>query len=232
LVFSGFLVGRGRVSFRVRPLSWETPMTPDDWENLADVVQGFSTAVAVIIGGLWVFWNFWLKRESHAKVQFDLDLQPFNTVSQDLIVDVVAMVENKGQVRHWLRDFKFDLLVHRCGVDVVEGGERIGNQVLFEKVLANRYWVPDEWKATFIDAGCTQNYRYVAHIPRDTDLVLIYGRFKYPDEQSEFHTAQKVFDIRSLLACPTTSTKLAEQSHTPEPAAGPVSHGKSSAPAR
>jgi len=174
-------------------------MNYDELEKLAGATESFATALAIIVGGLWAVWRFILQRERYAKIEFGLELNVLGKYADKILVEAVAVVENKGLVRHWLNGFQFDLHYLPEGSELKEGDERINYQVLFQPVIKKRYWIPPNWVKSFIDAGVIQRYTYVAHVPSNASFILLYAKFKYPDEKSEFHTAQKVFSVKEKL---------------------------------
>lgn len=181
-------------------------MTLTDLKDIAGFINDITTAVGIIVGGGWAFWRFVLRREQHAKIQFDLDLNIISRDHDSLVVEVIAIVENKGLVRHVLTDFKFDLLYLENGDPIINGDERINQQVLFKPVFKKRYWIPPDWLGTFIDAGVVQKYTYVASVPKTASMCWIFASFKYPDSESDFHTAQKVFNLATATKQTRTKT--------------------------
>ena len=123
------------------------------------------------------------------------------------------MITNRGAVRHWLSNFRFDLHHLRQGQQPQDGDERINGQVLFTPVVKKRYWIPPTWVSSFIDPGVTQRYAYVTSVPSDSSYLLLYAQFNYPDQESEFHTAQKAFRVGPvsvvIVETETNSNKLA-----------------------
>lgn len=170
-------------------------MNLSQWKEVAEIAEKSVTALAVLIGGGWALWKFVIQRESYGKVEFDLELNVLGVQAGKLIVEVVAKVTNKGLVRHWLTDFQFDLLYLPENAPVQLGDKSINEQVLFQSVVKKRYWIPPDWLATFIDPGICQRYTYVTLAPADARFLLVFAKFKYPDAESEFHTAQKVFPV-------------------------------------
>lgn len=168
----------------------------DNGETLKNIL----TSIAILIGGGWTFWRFILQREGHSKIQFNVDFRVIGIHKAKYIVEVVAVVENKGLVRQYVNDFRFDLLYLSENQEVVEGDHRINNQVLFEKVINKRYWIPPDWNYSFIDAGIVQHYTYTTSLPLDAKFALVFGHFKYPDGKDDFHTAQKTFHIPATLS--------------------------------
>ena len=182
-------------------------MNLEEWKAVAEIVSKLVTALGVLVGGGWALWKFGIHREAHAKIEFDLELNVLGWQAESLLVEVVAKVTNKGLVRHWLRDFRFDLLYLPKDVPIELGDKRINEQVLFQPVFKRRYWIPPDWMSTFIDPGVCQRYTYIASAPADAGFLLVFAQFKYPDAESEFHTAQKVWAVeQSPTANPALHT--------------------------
>jgi hypothetical protein len=172
-------------------------VTLQNWKDLADIVKNVASAIAIVVGGGWALWRFVLQLEAHARIEFDLDLRVLGSQGERLLVEVLAIITNRGVVRHWLSDLRFDLHHLRRDQELVEGDDRINRQVLFDPLVRKRYWIPPVWRSSFIDPGVTQRYTYVTSIPADSSYLLLYAQFKYPDQESEFHTAQKTFRVGS-----------------------------------
>ncbi len=165
-------------------------------KNNSEILKNILTSVAILIGGGWTFWRFILQREGHSKIQFNVDFRIIGVHKDKYIVEVVAIVENKGLVRQYVNDFRFDLLCLSDKQDIIDGDDRINRQVLFKKIIDKRYWIPPDWCNSFIDAGVIQYYTYTTSLPNDAKFALVYGHFKYPDGKNNFHTAQKTFPIQ------------------------------------
>ncbi len=84
-------------------------MGPLAWKDLFTAIKDALLAIGVLVGGGWALWRFVLEREGKPKIQFDLDLNILGKQGNKFLVEVIAIVENKGRVRHWLKDFRFDL---------------------------------------------------------------------------------------------------------------------------
>ncbi len=164
-----------------------------NFKELAEGIQAFATAIAVIVGGGWAFWRFLLQREGHSRIEFNVELDVLGQCGSETLADVVAVITNRGSVRHWIKDFHFDALY--LGKDGPLAEREGTGHVAFRKLIARRHWVSPEWEGTFIDPGVTQRYTYVTHFPPSAAYVLIYAKFNYPDDESAFHTAQRTFKV-------------------------------------
>jgi len=171
-------------------------MTLEGWKWASEIVHNIAMSIALFCGGIWVLWRFVLQRERFSRVEFSLEATPLGMLDNKVLIELTAVVINRGPVRHWLKDFRFDL--HSLPTDSVpaEGEEKINYQTLFSTTLIKkRQWVPNSWDGSFVDAGATQRFTYVTSVPADTAFVLLCSKFKYRDPQSEFHTAQKAVRI-------------------------------------
>jgi hypothetical protein len=54
--------------------------------------------------------------------------------------------------------------------------------------------------STFIDPGVSQRHAYLAAAPENARFPLVFAEFKYPDAESEFYTAQRVFPLERGVA--------------------------------
>lgn len=172
----------------------------NDFQHAASVAKDVITAIAVSGTGLWALWNFVIHREAFAKIQFTVELNVLGSLDDRLLVEVVALLENKGAVRHKISNITFNLLYLPESARVLEG-KAFNGQVQFQKAGADqRPWVSSEYEYTFVDPKVTQRYSYTASLPQDAAFAIVHARFSYSDKESDFHSAQQVFNVRSRPA--------------------------------
>jgi hypothetical protein len=70
-------------------------------ENIKDIL----TIIAIIAAGFWTYYRFGITRERHPKLQFDLDLKVLGKTDRHYIVQLIAIVENKGFTGNTFSDF-------------------------------------------------------------------------------------------------------------------------------
>ena len=114
------------------------PMTLANWKTASELVHNVITSLAVIVGGCWVLWRFVLQRERFSRIEFSLDLRLLGRSGDRLLVEPAAIVTNRGPVRHWLTDFRFDLHYVPAGAAPLDGDERINFQSLFLPLIKKR----------------------------------------------------------------------------------------------
>lgn len=76
----------------------------------------------------------------------------------------------------------------------------------FPKVfLKTRNVIPRKNEYMFVEPGATQRYTFNTAVCTDIRLLCIYVRLPYTDSNSDFHTAERIFDIQSILHQPPKS---------------------------
>ena len=179
-------------------------MDLERWKDLALVFQAWATTTAILVGGGWAFWNYVLQREGHGKIEFLVDLRVIGPLAESVLIEVMATVENKGRVGHWITDFTFDLLQLDSAAHYVQARE-FNEQTKFELLFRERRWTPKHREKTFVDPGVLQHYTYVTAIPPGAAFLLVFSKFKYLDKESEFHTAQRAFFVDRKSHFPSNS---------------------------
>ena len=71
-------------------------------------ISSIVTTVALLIVGVWTLYRFGISRELYPKLQFDLDLRHLGNSGDKTIVELVAVITNKGITRQYIHDFKFN----------------------------------------------------------------------------------------------------------------------------
>jgi len=178
--------------------------------DISEILKNILTCLAIIIGAVWTFWRFILNGDGNPKIQFDIDLRIVGRQDSKILIEAIAIVHNKGQVRHLIRNFFLDVLILKKDEPIINGDTSINYQILLKKnnpekaeseppELKNRIvWVPKSWYETFIDAGIAQKYTYLTYVPQDTTFISLYSRFYFKSlfsSKKDFQSTQKTFNI-------------------------------------
>lgn len=166
-----------------------------------EAVLNLTSSLGIVIAGGWALWNYVIQRGAYAKIEFDLDLNILGRKSDKLLVEVEAIITNKGNVRQYLKDFSFKTLYLPGTDEKIEFGEdNILSQVRFKKCSEKSllWFPPEKWEETFIDPNVSQRYSHVTAVPGDAAFILVVAEFLYPDRKSGFHTAQRVWAVNSI----------------------------------
>ncbi len=161
------------------------------WTEIVSVVESVVKTAAIIAGGGWAFWRYAYQGEFKRRVAFNVDVN-FVAEHEDVwLVELLALVENKGLVTHEIANFSFKLRCIYPEDAIEEAGQQANFQTNFPHKLKEGTWLPNRWGNTFVRPGICTRYTYVAAVPKRAIAVLLTGRFRYPEKDS-YHTAVKV----------------------------------------
>jgi len=169
-------------------------MSLDECVKLLTVVQSLVTIVAIVVGGIWAYTKFIYRREKDPRAEFSVDLDFIGTQGNSWLVEVSAYVENKGLVRHPVRNFKLRLR-YLCDDDqVIDGEANLKFKVLFPHSINERIGNSERflYEKTYIDPGLKYRNSYVTSLPLQATFVLLQGNFDYGTEP---FTAQKLLKV-------------------------------------
>jgi hypothetical protein len=160
-------------------------------------IQIFQAAVTLLAGaaaGVWAIIKARKRREHAPRLEFTVDVNFVGIHSDSWLVELVALVQNKGLVRHLIREFSFDLRVLHQDDPVRFGADKINYQTEIPHLLKDGSWVPKSWQGTFIEPSLQTRYSCVAHLPISVRFVLLHGKFDY-DGVTGFHTADRLVHV-------------------------------------
>lgn len=174
-----------------------------------EILEAGVTSLGLIIGGIWIYFKFISTCENHPKIQFDLDVGIIGRQDKKILIELIAIINNKGLVRHWVNDFICDVLILQKDDPIETGAQKINYQVKFkkfnpvkdknicnEKYLDRIIWVPENWYNAFIDPGVEQKFTYITAIPEDTTFISLYSRFITKNDF--LNSAQRTFSVSKL----------------------------------
>lgn len=94
------------------------------------------TICAVVLAALW----FLRRRESHPRVDFDLELELLGIKDDHWLVAVIANVQNRGAVRHRVESFGFEIAALKS-FERLPRGRLPDGQIAVTNVIRAGSWV-------------------------------------------------------------------------------------------
>jgi hypothetical protein len=186
-----------------------------DLDQLLDIVK----TGAVLVGGLWVIYNYSWKRDRFPKSEFNLDINLIDTCDKYLLLEFIANIENKGMVRHYIDVQTFilkiryitenDLITNHTYLKFRDADNQKIDVDFFHLSFPHSirpdsgediFWLPKQWEYIFIDAGVKQKLSLPLSVPAEAKYILTKSEFKYKnDKKSGLHTAQSIFKVADLI---------------------------------
>lgn len=188
--------------------------------STAEIIDIIKTA-SLIIGGLWVIYNYIWKRERYPKTEFNLDIKFIDRHGDNLLLEFIANLENKGTARHYIDVETFILKIrYITAEDTIDNHTHLKFKNSDHKLIDVDFfhlsfphsikpdvgakdivWLPKEWKYIFVDAGIKQKLSLPLSIPFTAKYILVKSEFKYKkDKKSGLHTAQNIFNVADLIS--------------------------------
>jgi hypothetical protein len=171
-------------------------MTYQEFNQLAGAIESLVTLLALAIAGYWAYWRFIRQREGRPNVQFSADIVFIRKQGEWWVVELVAWLENKGKVRHLIKDFHFDVRALYAD-DPVCNDERFRGQVYFPNEVAKGCWMPEEKSETWVDPGVKTHYSYITRVAERATVLLMHTWLTYSDE-SVFTSTEKTVSVPSV----------------------------------
>lgn len=137
------------------------------------------TGIGSISGSIWAFRKWWVRDEHFPRVAFDLKVNFIDEVDSQHIVEVIAILENKGVVPLRICNFTCDIRGIKEGEKLQMGGEAIRNQLNFNVPLRSGWFIPTGWKYSFVYPSVKTDYNFVTTVASDTRYALVKCTFEY-----------------------------------------------------
>jgi hypothetical protein len=166
-----------------------------NWSEVFETIGKATTGAAALVGGYWALIRWRSQDELFPRVDFEVSANFLGMQGDFVVTELVAVLENKGQVPLRIRNFTFKLRGLNRSATVETGSAEIRGQLLFPLVLEEGEFVPKSWEYSFVYPGVRTEYNFVTAIPRSIAFVRMQGDFEYMDRKDASHHAAKILAI-------------------------------------
>jgi hypothetical protein len=169
-------------------------MTLEELSKLIVVIESLAKILAIIVGGLWIYYRFIRQRENFPRVDFKVEIAFVGIHKGRWLTQITALLENKGLVRHTMKNIQFELRCLLDNDDLIEADEEARFQTKIPHVIKKGSWLAPRWTGgTIIDAGIPARYPYVYALPANARFLYVIGEFTYED--GTIHKASRLFQV-------------------------------------
>ena len=164
-------------------------------------ISSLITVLALLSAGIWTLYRFGIARERYAKLQFELQMIQLGMSRDKHIIELVAIIRNKGLARQYIRSFRFNILTFDDHMPFDMEDPNIEKRLKFKEVDNTLRWASAKHKA-FVDGGMKQEFTYVTAIDKDVRFVMVYSKFDNESKsifgfnRSEHYRMSKTFAIK------------------------------------
>jgi hypothetical protein len=170
-------------------------MAPVEWyQNAASAIASIATALALVAGGLWAFWKYVVQSERYPHIETSAEIEVIGLQAGHMIVELRAVLTNKGKVEHKIEKFGFDLNA-LFKTDPVGIAEKWGGQVDFPHRIAEGSFLPSHFSYFALGPGLTGRYSFIARVPAEASFLMLHCWFKYSDRRGLSHSMEKTVEL-------------------------------------
>lgn len=171
-----------------------------DWAALFEFIGKAATAIAAIVASWWAY-EKWRKRDEHfPRIVFEVSANFIGVQQERIIVEIVAVIENKGVVPLKYKTFGFKLRGLQASDRLLHGDGSVRGQLLFPHLIAEGSFIPEHWSYSFVYPGVKTEYNFVTDIPVDIAFVRVQADMNYM-LRGESHHAAKILRVPSVSVC-------------------------------
>ena len=158
-----------------------------DFVDIGSKVIAFATLVAGTVWGI----SKYVRRDEHfPRIAFEVTARFVGQHGGRVLVEVLAVLENKGVVPVKIKDLQFKLRGVLEDDVLQDGDESIRGQTRIPHELGAGTFVPEHWDYTFIYPGVETEYNYITTLDADVRFVRVEGSFSYDREGASHHAAK------------------------------------------
>jgi len=170
-----------------------------DWSQSFELIGKIATGVAALAGAWWAFMKWRKQDELFPRIGFEVSANFVGIHGDHVVTELVAVLENRGQVPLKIRHFSFKLRGLSKSSAVQKGTAAIRGQLLFPVVIEEGDFVPPSWDHSFVYPGVKTEYNFVTAIPRTIAFVRMQGDFEYLGRRGSSHHAAKIMAVPSEM---------------------------------
>lgn len=171
-------------------MSW----TLENIKDLASIFQSFVTPIGLMAAGLWAYRRYVLEDSKYPHIETSAEIEFVGRQDSHWIVELKAILVNKGKVQHKIEKFGFDLNAINSG-DKVETRQKWGDQVDFPHEVARGSFLPKSFRYFVIGPSVTAKYSHIARVPKEASFLILHCWFDYSDDRGFSHTMEKTVAV-------------------------------------
>ncbi len=174
---------------------------------LAAITLAFSLAFSAM-SGVWIAWQFLIKRKGDPGAELQVELEFVGKQDGKWLVEIIALVTNRGFVRHWYQDFRVAVRYLLPNDQITDGDARINYQLCCTRTIDERIDGKRRYfaNAMYIDPRLTFRHSYVTFVPSEATIVWVQCSFQFPGrrawfawtKQMETKNVQRLFKVPLL----------------------------------
>lgn len=168
--------------------------TVANFKDIASIFQSLVTPIGLIVAGVWAYRRYVLEDSRYPHIETSAEIEFIGRQGNFWIVELRAILVNKGKVQHKIEKFGFDL-------NAIYGGSSVGTsddwggQVDFPHKEARGSFLPKSFKYFVIGPSVTAKYSHIAKVPKKASFLILHCWFDYCDDRGFSHSMEKTVAV-------------------------------------
>lgn len=184
----------------------------------ADIAQFIATATGSAMLAAAAVWWFLVRRELDPGSEMTIDLNFAGRQDNQVLVEVIATLTNKGSVQQRYHNFRANVRYLRASDNIVDGPQSINYQVLFPNSIDSRIETVEPIgrkvrsfaHSVYINPKLCYRHSYITAVPGDTTFVLVHCGLEFPTREKWYSIKLKL-DVKNqqrLFRVPADESNL------------------------
>jgi hypothetical protein len=148
-----------------------------------------------LVAALFTYFQFFREGKHKQRIQFDIDCKKLGVVSNEQIIEIACIAENKGNVEQRFDDIRVVIRGIEKDSSLLEL-EGNAPRLAFPLKLASASLVQKKWEYYFVRPHVEQRFPLVVRIPQNVMHILVRSTFKYKNT-SDIHSAERAFSLET-----------------------------------
>lgn len=194
----------------------DAPSFLDQAVQVATITQAMVTALALIVGGWWTYRRFVRKLEDYAHIETSAEIEVIGRHGDNWIVEVRAVLSNKGQVENKIAGLSFDLVALNHDDPLTRDPELWNGQVSFPHSIAEGTFLRADLRFFSLGPGITAKYSHVTSVSTKAAFLMLHCWFDYIDGRNLHHSMERTVRLPNPAAevpCVGEETPFPDQPH-------------------
>ncbi|MCA1432801.1 hypothetical protein I6F33_07400 [Bradyrhizobium sp. BRP20] len=163
------------------------------WATVAELIQHVITPGALIVGGIWAYRRYIVEESNYPHIETSAEISFIGQQGDVWIVEVIAVLTNKGKVPHKVQKFGFDLAAIYAD-EIVDVSKKHDGQVNFPHRVAKASFLGD-FEYYTVGPSLVAKYSYVARVPKKATFLILHCSFNYADGRGFSHSMEKTVRV-------------------------------------
>jgi hypothetical protein len=157
------------------------------------------------VAALWIIWQFLVRREGVPGAELGIDAVFVGRQDHQWLIEVVAVLANRGFVRHDYSDFSITVRYFLPEDEIRDGEAAIHYQLECERTIDQRIGGKKRTFANvaYIEPRLTFRHSYITFVPADSTFIWLQCRMKF---RPGIRRRGKTKNVQRLLQVPTSES--------------------------